>query len=159
MNSVMPPPEEGGRGVGNDRIVINIRPREILRVILSDFVLFPSLRMTRGWFPVGGVMLRTGSATQSARAVPKHLAALCPYTPPRDSSGHLVGLRSFSVSQNDAGLPSMGSFPHSEPHKGRENPAIRTEVRKSTRSPRFARDEGTAPRDEGECGVMLRTGG
>ena len=66
--------------MGNDRLVINIRPREILRVILSDFVLSPFLRMTRGWFPVGGVMLRTG-VQRSLRGPYRSISPHCVKTP------------------------------------------------------------------------------
>ena len=48
-NAVLPPPEEGGRGVGNDRIVSVYAPARFFGLSPYDFVPAPFLRMTRGW--------------------------------------------------------------------------------------------------------------
>ena len=113
------------------------------RCATSRYALVPRLdtNRTRAGQDEGGWRrhAENGNPTQSTEAVPKHLAAHSSvYAPARFFGLVLFDFVQCPFLRMTRRAASVRSFPHSEPRKGRENLALRTEVRWSMRSARCA---------------------
>ena len=100
--------------------------------------------------PAGRRHAENESTTQSAEVLPKHLAAWFMCFSPRDSSGQVIGLRSCSVSQNDA----AGREPAGRRHAENESITKSTEAVPKHLAAWFMR---FSPRDSSVLFVGLRS--